>query len=421
VQPLPRGEEFHSLLERTVSAAHHHLGLDAVYICELTEDTEVCRVVAGDGASFAVVPGTSHARSRGLAQGIATRRLPALVRDVGAHPLTQELAKNSERCIGAFIGVPLHYSDGSLHGMICGLNRHPDHTLDERDVRFMSMLAELLTEALDSHRELEQQRAAIDELIQSRQLRIAAQPIIDLRTLNCLGIEALSRFRAPFGSPARTFAAADAVGLGLELERLAVQQAWDLLARLGPDQFLTINVSPATAAILARRALDRPELPLHQLVIEITEHAAVASYTDLRNQLHPLRHAGLRVAVDDAGAGYASMRHVVELRPDFVKIDRDLIHGLADDHARRVAVSAFVLLALDLGATVVAEGLERAEDLDALRDLGVDAAQGHLLGKPSTSRRDIDTWLSRQRTPDLPAPRSSATRESRRHSALRRR
>ena len=129
-------------------------------------------------------------------------------------------------------------------------------------------------------------------------------------------------------------------------------------------------------------------------MIEITEQSVVDSYPDLRASLVPLRAHGLRIAIDDAGAGYASLHHIVELRPDFIKVDRSLVHGLADDDARRVAVSVFVLLSLDLERTVVAEGVERSRDLAALRDLGVQAAQGFLLGKPSAERDDLVRWTS---------------------------
>jgi EAL domain-containing protein (putative c-di-GMP-specific phosphodiesterase class I) len=140
---------------------------------------------------------------------------------------------------------------------------------------------------------------------------------------------------------------------------------------------------------LGRRAQLRTDLPLSQLVVEVTEQSVVRCYGDLRDVVAPLRAQGLRMAVDDAGAGYASLHHIVELQPDFIKVDRSLVHGVADDHARRVAVSAFVLLSLDLGATVVAEGVERPRDLSTLCDLGVHAAQGYLLGRPSTREGDL--------------------------------
>ena len=135
-------------------------------------------------------------------------------------------------------------------------------------------------------------------------------------------------------------------------------------------------------------------LPWRRLVLEITEHAVVDRYGELRERLAPLRERGLRVAIDDAGAGYASLHHIVELAPDLIKVDASLVHGVADDRARRVAVSAFVLLALDLGATVVAEGVERPTDLATLVELGVDAVQGYLLARPTTDPQQLSTWAN---------------------------
>ena len=139
-----------------------------------------------------------------------------------------------------------------------------------------------------------------------------------------------------------------------------------MLAKLGPDQFLAIEVRPSVLVELARRVERYDDLALRQVVVEITEQAVVDLYTTLRDVLAPLRKQGLRLSIDDAGAGYVSLHHIVELRPDFIKVDRSLVTGLADDHARRVAVSVFVLLSLDLGATVVAEGVETRRDLAAV-------------------------------------------------------
>jgi EAL domain-containing protein (putative c-di-GMP-specific phosphodiesterase class I) len=160
---------------------------------------------------------------------------------------------------------------------------------------------------------------------------------------------------------------------------------------------------------LAARAVARDDISLENLVVEMTEHDVVHKYAALRDELDPLRERGFRIAIDDAGAGYASLRHIVELRPDFIKIDRSLVNGIANDHARRVAVSAFVLLALDLGATVIGEGVERPCDLDVLADLGVHAAQGYLLGRPSTRTDDLARWVT---TPTAPKC-AQATRRQR--------
>jgi EAL domain-containing protein (putative c-di-GMP-specific phosphodiesterase class I) len=147
----------------------------------------------------------------------------------------------------------------------------------------------------------------------------------------------------------------------------------------------------------------------------------VDSYLALHRELGPLRQRGLRIAVDDAGAGYASLRHVLELRPDFIKVDRSLIHGIANDHARRVAVSAFLSLALDLGSRVVAEGVEQPDDLATVRELGLHAVQGYLLGRPTTSRDALAEWIGPEpqlnRTGPAPVSRRNGKAVSRRLAA----
>ncbi len=376
-------------LDRVVELAHRHLGLDLVYIAELTAGKLLFRAVAGDTASFDVRLDNEFPADATYSQLLVADKIPNVIPDASADSRVAELRTTRDVGIGAYIGVPLWLSDGTLYGTLCGVDHDPDPTLGERDVRFMTMLAELISYDLDEQRRLEQLRCTLTELIETENIEIAFQPIIDLRSGDCLGVEALSRFPEPFGPPEQLFADADEVGLSLELERLAIREAWHGLERLHPAQFLAFNVSPDALLELGSRAQLRTDLPLSQLVVEVTEQSVVQSYADLRDVVAPLRAQGLRIAVDDAGAGYASLHHIVELRPDFIKVDRSLVHGVADDHARRVAVSAFVLLSLDLGATVIAEGVERPRDLSTLCDLGVHAAQGYLLGRPSTRADDL--------------------------------
>jgi EAL domain-containing protein (putative c-di-GMP-specific phosphodiesterase class I) len=383
-------------LDRVVELTNRHLGMDVVYVAELTEAAQVYRAAAGDAASFNITvddgPGLEATYCRRLVAG----EIPNVIPDARADERVADLPITRDARIGSFIGVPLRLSDGTLYGTLCALGHAPDHTLDQRDVRFMSMLAELIIDELDEQRRQDQFRSDIVELIETENLEVAYQPIIDLRSDGCIGIEALARFPEPFSRPDHTLASAERVGLSLELERLVVIQAWKMLPRLRPGQFLALNLSPDALVALARRANLRDDLPLEKLVIEVTEHSVVESYASLHQELTPLRRRGLRIAVDDAGAGYASLRHVLELRPDFIKVDRSLIHGIADDHARRVAVSAFLSLALDLGSSVVAEGVERPADLRTVRELGLHGVQGYLLGTPTTDRAALSQWIGPQ-------------------------
>jgi EAL domain-containing protein (putative c-di-GMP-specific phosphodiesterase class I) len=293
--------------------------------------------------------------------------------------------------------VPLTLSSGEPFGRLCYSAVEPGAESVAR--RFMATLADLVTPDLDQLRARDELRESIQGLIASDDVALAFQPIFDLRNTSCLGVEVLARFPPPFPPPDRTFLRAEHVGLGLELEELVVVRAWPLLEELPPGRFLALNLTPPAVLALARRAHRRPEIDLSSIVVEVTEHRAIDTYGEIRHELEQLRRRGLRLAVDDAGAGYASLRHVLELRPDLLKVDRSLIHGLAGDAARQAAVSSFVSLSRDLEALVVAEGVETSEDLDAARALGMDAAQGYLLGRPSTDRELLTGWLNQSRTP----------------------
>ena len=376
-----------------VELALAHLGLDLAFASELTEHGQELRAVAGDSASFGMCVGDRRPLEDSYCAKMVVGDLPNLILDTAGDARVARLPVTGEAGIGSYIGVPLRLGDGSVFGSLCCLSHRPDLTLGERDVRFMTLLAEMASAELSEQADLSRRRQALHDLIVGEAVEIAYQPIIGLADRRVWGVEALSRF--PAGrNPADVFAEAHQLGLGVSLERLAIRQALKAAPLLGPEQFLSLNISPEVAIAAAPTGRANRDLPLRQLVAEITENVAVDSYPVLRGELTELRRQGLRLAIDDAGAGYASLRHVVELQPDYIKIDRSLIDGISSDRARRVAVSSLVILALDLDAAVIAEGVETVDDLTALEDLGVDAAQGYLLGRPSTDPSRLAAWTS---------------------------
>jgi diguanylate cyclase (GGDEF)-like protein len=397
-----------SALSRSVELARRHLGLDAALILELTPGGEIHAAAAGRCAQFAIDPDPDAVRASGLCAAVLAGRIPHVVAD-GSR--SQELRAAWPAHVGAFIGSPLWLSDGSPFGLVCGFSVGPRPDLRQADERFMAMVGDTLAEELDARHARRRLLLELTRTLESEDVDVAFQPVVDLSSRRVLGVEALARFPAPFQRPDTTLAAAQRLGLGLELERLVIIEAWKVLPELRAGQFLGLNLSPDALLELARRANERNDLPLEKLVIEVTEHAVVDSYGPLMEQLGPLRARGLRVAVDDAGAGYASLRHILELRPDFVKIDRSLIDGMAGDRAKRVAVGAFRSLAHDLRASVIAEGVERLEDLEVACELGIEAAQGFLLGRPTTAREPLSLWLDpswRAHVSREPAPAPSA-------------
>jgi EAL domain-containing protein (putative c-di-GMP-specific phosphodiesterase class I) len=213
---------------------------------------------------------------------------------------------------------------------------------------------------------------------------MALQPIVDLTANAVCGYEALARF--PAGSdwtPDRWFDAADRVGMGTALESAAVHAALRLLPRLGPSHSLAINVS----APALMKSTSIPELftgpDAYRLILELTEHQRIDEPERLNEALGRVRDAGVRIAVDDAGSGYAGLERILLLAPEVLKLDRTLVGGVANHPGQQAMCEAMVRFTQRMGARLVAEGVETQEDLDMLASLGVSHAQGYLLGRPT--------------------------------------
>lgn len=219
-------------------------------------------------------------------------------------------------------------------------------------------------------------------------IQIHLQPIFELATGRIEGMEALARFptvdEIDLG-PAQWFSEAWAVGLGVELELVAVRNAVACFADLPPGVWLAINVSPGTM-LDPRLVTSLPE-DLRRIVLEVTEHAPIGDYEQLAATLLPLRQRGASLAVDDAGAGFASLRHILQLAPDHVKLDGSLTHGIDRNGPQRTLAVGLLRFADELQAAVIAEGIETAEERDILIELGVRYGQGYFLARPELPER----------------------------------
>ena len=224
-------------------------------------------------------------------------------------------------------------------------------------------------------------RGEIDRFLSGNGVTMVYQPIVDLRSRKIVGLEALARFHAlPLRPPNEWFAEAVQLELGVQLEVMAIRNAMAGLEQIPQDRYLSVNCSP--------RAAMSPELGnvlgahATRMVIEITEHEAIEDYALLAATLGDLRDRGLRVAIDDAGAGFASLRHTLLLRPDIVKVDTSLTRDIDGDRAKRALTSALVSFSDEMGIAIIAEGIETADELETLVSLGVPFGQGFYLGEP---------------------------------------
>ncbi len=236
----------------------------------------------------------------------------------------------------------------------------------------------------DHEAELRRKRGELMRgVVQGGGITMVFQPIVDLRTLEVVGVEALARFGGkPLRPPNVWFEEAAQVGMRIDLELATARAALAGREHLGGDRYMAINISPETA-VSPSFPIFMSEEPLEDVVFEISEHARVEDYDELNAVLAELRSRGGRLAIDDAGAGFASLQHILRLSPDLIKLDMGLTRHVDTDPARRALASALTSFADDIGAGLIAEGIETAGELDALRGLDVAFGQGFHLGKPA--------------------------------------
>jgi EAL domain-containing protein (putative c-di-GMP-specific phosphodiesterase class I) len=323
----------------------------------------------------------------GVVRDAVIERLLTLAREqLGAEvvylePMHPEVLRGAE---AGEVDVPLRLPDGRTGGMLrfswSGESAHA-----ERDIQSIRALAGMLAGHLEGPGLLEdswQQRIVrIRELLDAERLPVVFQPIANLRTGEVVGVEALSRFPGRIQSPDKWFNEAASVGLGVDLEVLAVRGALTILPELPDEAYLSVNVSPAVA-MSPQLAQALKGMPLHRLVLEITEHSEVLDYEALNRALRSLRSRGTRLAIDDAGSGFSSLRHILRLSPDIIKLDISLTQGIDNDSILRALGFSLSSFANAIDASIIAEGVETERELHALRFLQVAYGQGFFLRRP---------------------------------------
>jgi EAL domain-containing protein (putative c-di-GMP-specific phosphodiesterase class I) len=371
-------------VDRMLQAIRSHLGMDVAFASQVTPSQVVIRHAdMGENPPFKV--GDAFDPEAGYCKRIIDGRLPNLIADTAEFPEAMALACTTAMPIGAHLSVPLRLSDGSVYGTFCCFSAAPDHSLNGRDLQMMRAFADLAAAQIEAGltlaREEEETTERVRRVIRQDRLNIVYQPIYDLNEDRIRGVECLARFPdSETRPPSEWFAEAAGIGLGVDLELAAVRAALRGLPHLPDDLYLAVNVSPETI-LSGRLGPVLKGVPAGRIVLEVTEHAVVADYLALQRALKPLRRH-VRIAIDDAGAGYSGLRHILDIRPDIIKLDMSLTRGIDRDPARAALATALVDFARDIGAEIVAEGVETPEELGELRSIGIDCAQGYFLRRP---------------------------------------
>lgn len=373
------------LVRSLLSLLRSRLGLETAWLSSFRDGMQTFEVLDGDSDAIGLSAGDRASLFDSYCVRVIDGRLPGIVPDTSANQITDALPLTREFGLGAYVGVPVLNRDGGTVGMVCAVSREAKPYLADLDLRVVKQVAELigtLIESPDAGRDTTAaQRAAIRRVVYQRDFEVVFQSVHDVPSGKVVGVEALARFpREPF-RPDGFLAQAALLGLGIELETAIVARVISMVPQLPEDIYVAVNISP-TAALVAPWAQILADVDPTRIVLELTEHDAVLDYGALDDALEPCRARGVRVAVDDVGAGFSSFSHVLELSPEFVKIDQSITRHIDVDDARRRLAHAIAELAGQMGATVIAEGVETQSELDAINAAGIGCAQGYYLSRP---------------------------------------
>jgi len=373
---VDQGPTTDAVAERLCRVLHAELGLDGAAI------------VRGDAGGLSVLAACGQPRWTA-----AIERMVAVPGAAFAGRLDHPWVEHAGRGLVAPPVVtalsPLRVKDSVFGLLVLGGGQHTTTlgaaaTADgllAQTVDFGLVVARVLGGALERDASRRAGQRELLATIRERRFFPVFQPIIDLRTRAVAGYEALTRFddETP---PNERFADAARCGLGPQLELATMAAAVDAARGLRGDAFISLNVSPdlvLTHADEIREILDdEGERPV---VLELTEHEEVPDYDAFRVAIDGLRPR-VRLSVDDAGAGFASLRHIVQLGPDYVKLDRSWVSGIDQDPTRQALVAGLAHFTRQTAATLIAEGIETEAERDKIEELDVAFGQGYLLGRP---------------------------------------
>ncbi|RBP83907.1 EAL domain-containing protein [Marinomonas rhizomae] len=370
-----------------VQTIRQHLGVDIAFLSRFQDGhREMLHVDKSESCRVFLNTGHKDINEVTYCHLIAEEKLPNIIPDTSKNDITKALAITKALNIGSYIGVPIYLSDDSIYGTLCCFSEHADESLSNKDLSILMLFAKFAARNIEKEltvsRLHEAARDNIFDIIHNRQLSIVLQPIYDFRTRSIKGFECLSRFQTePYRSPDYWFNKANASGFGEVLELFAIEEALNQLPAIPEQYYIALNVSPKHLASPHLQAM-LDKVPLHRIVLEVTERESIPDYKAFRSDIQRFRDKGMRLAVDDAGAGFASFQHILELQADIIKLDRSLIADINTDHRKRALVAALIGFAKETKSKVLGEGVETLAELEVLQELGAQKIQGYFFCHP---------------------------------------
>lgn len=391
--PLGASEEIGDMIE----ALRAYLDMDLAFVARQIGTTHriFTHVSARDVAPMSA--GDIDTNDNSLCWLVIEGKLPERVFDINLYEVACHLPIAKAFNVRGHFSVPLRRRDGSVLGSLCFISYRPRPDIDEKAVRMLRSIAAIVSDQIENcieHRERsEEAEQEINRLIAEDDLIIIHQPIFDLNDWYLIGHECLMRQKAiPDRSPLELLDCARLAGKTVDLELHAVAKALATIDPAHPERFVAINVS--TGTLTSDRLADLlPDGLASRLVIELNGTDPAPHYGVIKQAVESLKlSAWIAINSVGPGVGISGLRSMVELAPDIIKIDGELLLGLGVDPARRALVKSLVQFAEEMGVSLIAQGVETREDLMALRDLGVRFAQGFVFGRPGRPVYGTRVW-----------------------------
>ncbi|GAB2514709.1 sensor domain-containing phosphodiesterase [Lysobacter humi (ex Lee et al. 2017)] len=385
-----------AFVARVLASARDYLGARVSFLAEMVGGDKFIRAADGEAEAAGLPVGMRFDLEDSYCYRLLNGRLPEAIYDARTNPISCDIPLTRVLGIESYMGVPVLLTDGSAFGTLCCVNFDPNPEDCARDVAFLRFLGGLLGQQLDGAAHAvqlaRQRRVHVESILASGGPTMVFQPIYEVGARRLIGVEALARAEVDGRAlpPERLFKEAWDAGCGPDMELAAIRGALWALDCLPRDAYLAVNASAATLALPQLLAMVS-RVDAKRLVVELTEHASVADYDALTTALATLRSLGVRVAIDDVGAGYSSLRHVLRIAPDLIKLDIGLIESIDVDLAKQALLTGVMAFATQTHTGVIAEGVETAAQAETLARAGVPHAQGYYFARPGTLAPLIET------------------------------
>ncbi|MDC0535302.1 EAL domain-containing protein [Francisellaceae bacterium] len=373
-------------LNELLHIIRRYFDMDVAFISRFSGDDLLFDYVDKKNESLPIEENTKSELCQSYCKKIVDGELSELTNDAPHDEIAKNLPATSKLAIGSYIGIPIILPNGKVHGTFCCFKHEIDHHLTKRDVSLVKEFADLSAKIIykneQESRIHQEVYSKISNIIDNEQMSTVYQPIFNLKKRMITGFESLTRFKiSPYQTPGVIFSQANQIKLGFELELMAISTAIKNFNVYSEQYYLLINISPEH--LLQDKLIDALRMhDLSKIVIEITEHAIISDYEELTDHIKILKHLGAKIAIDDAGNGYASFNHIIQLNADIIKLDLTLIRNIDKNKRQKALVAALIAFAKVTNCQVIAEGVETLTELKEILNLGANIVQGYFISKP---------------------------------------